>query len=158
MSRPRVRFRHPELHRQHHERTLGEHAADSLASVVGSWRFILIQAGLIFGVWIPFNAGLAVYQLVHLQHFDPYPFILLNLGLSLQAAVTGPVLQLSSNRQSLKDRALWNHTAIMADENDRRTFAMLEALRHLVEVSSGNTVLLEEELEALRKEAPPPVD
>jgi uncharacterized membrane protein len=149
VSRPRVRFRHPELHRQHHERTLGEHAADSLASVVGSWRFILIQAGLIFGVWIPFNAGLAVYQLVHLQHFDPYPFILLNLGLSLQAAFTGPVLQLSSNRQSLKDRALWEHTALEADRNDRMMLVALEALRHLLQKTEGNTQRLEEQIRQL---------
>ncbi len=73
-----------------------ERAADSVANVVGSWRFILIQSALLFG-WIAFNAMSA-------ERVDPYPFILLNLLLSFQAAYTAPVIMMSQNRQADIDR------------------------------------------------------
>ncbi len=154
MNKPRIHFKHPVLHQQFHQRTLGEKAADRMAGVVGSWRFILIQGSIIFLVWIPFNAGLVLYQWIHLQHFDPYPFILLNLGLSLQAAFTGPVLQLSSNRQSLKDRALWEHTALQSDSNDKRMLVLMEGMVHLLMEAQGETSQIQSELEALRREHP----
>ncbi len=73
-----------------------ERAADSVANVVGSWRFILIQSALLFG-WIAFNA-------ISADRVDPYPFILLNLLLSFQAAYTAPVIMMSQNRQADIDR------------------------------------------------------
>jgi uncharacterized membrane protein len=80
--------------------TLGERIADSAAGVVGSWRFIIIQSILV-AIWISFN----IWQL-GLGHFDPFPFVLLNLMFSVQAAYTGPILLLASNRQAEKDRAM----------------------------------------------------
>src|SRR5437868_10432778 len=80
--------------------TLGERIADAAAGVVGSWRFIIIQTILV-AIWIGFNA----WEL-GLGHFDPFPFVLLNLMFSVQAAYTGPILLLASNRQSTKDRAM----------------------------------------------------
>lgn len=71
-------------------------AADKVAEVVGSWRFIIIQSGLLFA-WIIFNA-------VSAERVDPYPFILLNLLLSFQAAYTAPIIMMSQNRQSEIDR------------------------------------------------------
>lgn len=71
-------------------------AADKVAEVVGSWRFIIIQSGLLFA-WIIFNA-------VSAERVDPYPFILLNLLLSFQAAYTAPIIMMSQNRQSDIDR------------------------------------------------------
>jgi uncharacterized membrane protein len=73
-----------------------EKAADVVASTVGSWRFILIQSGLLIG-WIVWNA-------VTNQPLDPYPFILLNLILSFQAAYTAPIIMMSQNRQEEIDR------------------------------------------------------
>lgn len=78
-------------------KSFGERAADTVASIVGSWRFILIQSALLFG-WIAFNA-------LSSARVDPYPFILLNLMLSFQAAYTAPVIMMSQNRQADIDRA-----------------------------------------------------
>src|SRR5438067_9941300 len=80
--------------------TLGERVADSAAGVFGSWRFIIIQTILV-AIWIGFNA----WEL-GLGHFDPFPFVLLNLMFSVQAAYTGPILLLASNRQAATDRAM----------------------------------------------------
>src|SRR5216683_3009412 len=80
--------------------TTGERIADHAARVVGSWRFIIIQTVLVV-IWIAFN----VWEL-GLGHFDVFPFVLLNLMFSVQAAYTGPILLLASNRQSTKDRAM----------------------------------------------------
>ncbi|WP_198375778.1 DUF1003 domain-containing protein [Neoroseomonas rubea] len=76
---------------------IGERLADAVAATVGSWRFILIQSVLILG-WISGNATFGGGA------WDPYPFILLNLLLSFQAAYTAPVIMMSQNRQSDVDR------------------------------------------------------
>lgn len=76
-----------------------ERLADKIAQVAGSWTFII--SFLVFmGTWIGINFLLAS------QAFDPYPFILLNLGLSTLAALQAPVILMSQNRQSEKDRAV----------------------------------------------------
>ena len=80
--------------------TVGERIADNAARVVGSWRFIITQTILV-AIWIAFN----VWEL-GLGHFDVFPFVLLNLMFSVQAAYTGPILLLANNRQAAKDRAM----------------------------------------------------
>jgi uncharacterized membrane protein len=80
--------------------TFGERVADSAAGVIGSWHFIVIQTILV-AIWVLFN----VWEL-GLGHFDPFPFVLLNLMFSVQAAYTGPILLLASNRQATRDRAI----------------------------------------------------
>ncbi|CAH0210500.1 DUF1003 domain-containing protein [Roseomonas sp. CECT 9278] len=77
--------------------TLGARLADGVAATVGSWRFIVVQSGLL-GAWIIGNA------LVGSGAWDPYPFILLNLMLSFQAAYTAPIIMMSQNRSSDLDR------------------------------------------------------
>lgn len=76
---------------------LGARIADAVAGVVGSWRFILIQSALL-AAWLVGNA------LAGGSAWDPYPFILLNLLLSFQAAYTAPVIMMSQNRLSEIDR------------------------------------------------------
>jgi CRP/FNR family transcriptional regulator, cyclic AMP receptor protein len=78
--------------------TLGQRVADKVASFGGSWTFISIFAGILL-VWILLNTSAL---LAH--HFDPYPYILLNLFLSMIAAVQAPVIMMSQNRQAAKDR------------------------------------------------------
>lgn len=78
-------------------RTYGEYLADRIAAVVGSWRFIIVQSVLLVS-WIMLNV------VAWMQHWDPYPFILLNLVLSFQAAFTAPILMMAQNRQSTIDR------------------------------------------------------
>lgn len=77
--------------------TAGARAADWVAKVVGSWAFILGQSALLI-LWVILNVTALI------QHWDPYPFILMNLILSLQAAFTAPVIMMSQNRQSEMDR------------------------------------------------------
>jgi uncharacterized membrane protein len=85
----------------HDKLRLGQRVADRVASVVGGWPFIITQT-IILMFWIASN----VYLLAHYREkaFDPYPFILLNLVLSFQAAYTGPIVMMSQNRQNEKDR------------------------------------------------------
>lgn len=77
--------------------TLGQRIADGVAATMGSWRFIIIQSCLLI-CWVTLN----VIRLI--THWDPYPFILLNLALSFQAAYAAPIIMMSQNRQSDKDR------------------------------------------------------
>ena len=77
--------------------TLGQRVADKVADTIGSWPFIIIQT-IILTIWIILNFAGWIYR------WDPYPFILLNLMLSFQAAYSGPVIMMSQNRQSDKDR------------------------------------------------------
>lgn len=77
--------------------TLGQRVADIVASTMGSWKFIIIQSGFLF-VWIVLNVTAFV------EKWDPYPFILLNLALSFQAAYAAPFIMMSQNRQQDIDR------------------------------------------------------
>jgi uncharacterized membrane protein len=79
-------------------RTWGEKLADSVAEGMGSWRFIIIQT-LIIIVWTALNVIGIAFQ------WDPFPFILLNLLFSTQAAYAAPIIMMSQNRQSDRDRA-----------------------------------------------------
>ena len=76
---------------------LGERAADWAAERIGSWRFILMQSALL-ALWIAINS------LAWIRGWDPYPFILLNLVLSFQAAYTAPIIMISQNRAAVLDR------------------------------------------------------
>ena len=77
--------------------TRGERAADWLAQVVGSWPFIIGQS-LLLVMWVVLNT------VAFINHWDPYPLILMNLILSLQAAFTAPIIMMSQNRQADMDR------------------------------------------------------
>jgi uncharacterized membrane protein len=77
--------------------TPGQRAADAVARQMGSWRFIAIQSVLLL-IWLVVNS------VGWVRGWDPYPFILLNLFLSFQAAFTAPVIMMSQNRQEERDR------------------------------------------------------
>jgi uncharacterized membrane protein len=77
---------------------LGDKIADAVASGMGSWRFIIIQS-VIVAAWIALNLFAVVLR------WDPYPFILLNLLFSTQAAYAAPIIMMSQNRAAAKDRA-----------------------------------------------------
>jgi uncharacterized membrane protein len=78
--------------------TFGQRVADRVAKFGGSWPFIGLFSAVMF-VWMGIN-------IVSLTHFDPYPFILLNLCLSTLAAIQAPIIMMSQNRQSSKDKLL----------------------------------------------------
>jgi uncharacterized membrane protein len=78
--------------------TPGQRIADTVAATMGSWRFIIIQTTILL-LWIGLNIT------AWINHWDPYPFILLNLALSFQAAYAAPFIMMSQNRQQDVDRA-----------------------------------------------------
>jgi uncharacterized membrane protein len=79
----------------------GQRLADSVASGMGSWRFIIIQT-LIVALWMALNV------VAFVAHWDPYPYILLNLLFSTQAAYAAPIIMMAQNRQNERDRAQAN--------------------------------------------------
>lgn len=88
---------HPANRHRHDDRSIGQRLADSVTAVFGSWRFIIIQTCIV-AVWIAVNILAVFYR------WDPYPFILLNLLFSTQAAYAAPLILLSQNRQADTDR------------------------------------------------------
>lgn len=76
----------------------GQRLADSVATGMGSWRFIIIQT-LIVILWMALNV------VAYFGHWDPYPYILLNLVFSTQAAYAAPIIMMAQNRQNDRDRA-----------------------------------------------------
>jgi uncharacterized membrane protein len=81
--------------------SFGSRLADSVANGMGSWRFIIIQIIIVI-LWMVLN----VIGFVH--HWDIYPYILLNLVFSTQAAYAAPIIMMAQNRQSERDRAQAN--------------------------------------------------
>jgi len=90
--------RNPNKVYEEHE-TVGTRVADAVARFGGSWTFIF-SFGAVLGVWIALNTALVIGR----EPFDAYPFILLNLFLSMLAAIQAPVIMMSQNRQDAKDR------------------------------------------------------
>jgi uncharacterized membrane protein len=94
----RLRVRHPHKEATSSGDGTGAKISDSVTSIVGSWRFIIIQSVALV-IWMILNS------IAFIRHWDPYPFILLNLVLSFQAAYTAPIIMMSQNRQTDLDRS-----------------------------------------------------
>jgi uncharacterized membrane protein len=103
---------------------LGQRIADAVTGFMGSWRFIILQTAIV-AAWVAGNIYL-------IFHFDPYPFIFLNLAFSTQAAYAAPLILLASNRAALRDRLTLEHTAGQADVEERQNERLLR----------GNTEIL----------------
>jgi uncharacterized membrane protein len=103
--RARARAAHIQNEAVKDQLTFGQHVADGVAAVMGSWNFIIVQSVILF-FWVVLNVA------AWMEHWDPYPFILLNLALSFQAAYAAPIIMMSQNRQADIDRK--------AAENDYR--------------------------------------
>ena len=85
-------------HQQHSENlSFGSLLADQVARNMGSWRFIIVQTIIVF-IWMALNF------VAFISHWDPYPFILLNLLFSTQAAYAAPIIMMAQNRQNERDR------------------------------------------------------
>jgi uncharacterized membrane protein len=84
------------------ELSLGQRVADIVAASMGSWKFIIIQS-IFLAIWIVLNIT------AYVEQWDPYPFILLNLALSFQAAYAAPFIMMSQNRQQDIDRRAAEH-------------------------------------------------
>ncbi|HPI15409.1 MAG TPA: DUF1003 domain-containing protein [Spirochaetota bacterium] len=101
--------------------TRGQRMADMVARTVGSWRFIIIQSILI-ACWAALNMA------AYIRHWDPYPFILLNLFLSLQAAYTAPIIMMSQNRLAEKDRIEAHNDYLLNVKSEQEIQAVLDHL------------------------------
>jgi len=121
--------KHPVNQLFHDEATLGERVADKAASGIGSWWFLGIQS-IFIAIWIVLNT---IEFSTH--KWDIYPFILLNLAFTIQAAFTGPVLLLSGNRQAQKDRLRLEHTAEVAEAAEKATLEIPEEIERNTEAT-----------------------
>ena len=89
---------HKTWHEKYHAKlSFGDRVADIVAKGMGSWKFIIIQTILVV-LWMLLNL------VGFISHWDVYPFILLNLLFSTQAAYAAPIIMMSQNRQNLRDR------------------------------------------------------
>lgn len=101
--------------------TLSQRAADRIAAAVGSWWFIGTQT-VILTAWAAVNVAGWVYR------WDPYPFILMNLLLSLQAAYSAPVIMMSQNRQAMRDRLEAENDYVLNRKAEEEIRVVLEHL------------------------------
>jgi uncharacterized membrane protein len=116
---------HPVNQKLLDEATMGERIADRVTGFLGSWRFIIIQSVIVL-IWIVGNVYL-------LFHFDPYPFILLNLAFSTQAAYAAPLILLAGNRASIRDRMTLEHASEEADFEEVQNEQLLRGNREILE-------------------------
>ena len=99
--------------------TFGQRTADKLALGMGSWKFIIIQS-VILTFWVILNV------IAWINHWDPYPFILMNLVLSLQAAYAAPIIMMSQNRQAIRDRLEARNDYAINKKSEEEIKALLE--------------------------------
>ncbi len=115
--------------------TLGDRVADAVARFGGSWAFIFSFSALLV-VWMATNTVFVVLRQANGEPFDPYPFILLNLCLSMVAAMQGPVIMMSQNRQDRKDRIradLEYQVNVRAEHGVQQLLERLQALERRLE-------------------------
>lgn len=129
-----------------HEASLsfGQKLADNVASGMGSWRFIIIQTMIVI-FWMILNL------IAYIYHWDPYPFILLNLLFSTQAAYAAPIIMMSQNRQNERDRvqALADYETNIEAKKEIETLVVL--LNRIETDTLGKILQLLEEQKAQQK-------
>lgn len=120
--------------------TFGQKLAEKVAGLVGSWKFLIGQS-IFLSIWIILNA-------ISIFHFkwDPYPFILMNLFLSLQAAYTAPLILISSNRQNEKDRLILYHDYNM----DQHTNEIIQRIDEHLQQQNQIIQQISEDIEKLK--------
>jgi uncharacterized membrane protein len=103
------------------ESTFGQRAADWTTNIMGSWRFIIAQSFVLI-LWVVLNV------IAWTKHWDPYPFILMNLVMSLQAAYTAPIIMMSQNRQAMRDRLDAHNDYLINQKAEEEVRAILDHL------------------------------
>jgi uncharacterized membrane protein len=134
------------------EETFGERVADKVASFGGSWTFI-VSFGIVLLVYVGLNIALAMHA------WDPYPFILLNLFLSMLAAIQAPIIMMSQNRQATKDRLqadLDYQVNLKAELQIRSLHLKIDELRgselrDFVEIQREQLTLQRQQMEIIRQ-------
>ena len=126
--------------------TFSQRLSDKLSDKAGSWGFILTFVGVLL-LWIIINSVLLIWR-----HFDPYPFILLNLVLSCLAAIQAPIILMSQNRQEARDRLRAEHDYLVNLKAELEIRHLHEKMDHLLrnqwqrllEIQEIQTELIEE--------------
>lgn len=113
--------------------THGQKMADGLARGMGSWAFIITQT-IFVAIWMMLNA------IAFAKGWDPYPFILLNLLFSIQAAYAAPIIMMSQNRQNEKDR-LQAKQDLMTDTRAKKEIETLQKTLARIEVDKLDKIL-----------------
>ena len=107
--------------------TLGQRAADKLTQYAGSWNFI-ISLLVFMGIWMALNT------FAYFQHWDPYPFILLNFVLSCIAAIQAPIILMSQNREAERDRIRAKYDYMVNRKAEREIEDMQKDLEEIKEL------------------------
>jgi uncharacterized membrane protein len=115
-------------------RTIGDRVADWVTATIGSWTFIAGQL-ILLGIWIVLNV------IAWMRHWDPYPFILLNLFLSFQSAFASPIIMMSQNRQDrLSERR--NHLelqiSLLAEQENTETLRLLARICEKLQIDTAD--------------------
>jgi uncharacterized membrane protein len=118
-----TRLRHPVNIALHTNAPLGVRIANAVTGFMGSWKFIILQT-MVVAIWVAGNIYLVF-------HFDPYPFIFLNLAFSTQAAYAAPLILLASNQSAVRDRATLEHAAAEAEDADKKDDDLRERLERI---------------------------
>jgi uncharacterized membrane protein len=145
-------YRHPVNQAVFGAAPLGARLADRVTGFMGSWRFIAIQTAIV-AIWLGANIVLLT------RPFDPFPFILLNLAFSTQAAYAAPLILLAGNRASQRDRLTLEHAADEGDLGDQQNEHLLSGNTEiLMRVAALEACILEMQraiLDALKVAGPP---
>jgi uncharacterized membrane protein len=121
--------------------TFGQRLADKVAAFGGSWTFISIF-GVVLVVWVLLNSFILI---TYNETFDPYPYILLNLVLSMLAAIQAPVILMSQNRQAYKDRLSAEHDYEVNLKAELEIMALHEKIDLLREKQWSELISLQQE-------------
>lgn len=140
-QRRKMRREHNPIIARYHgpDAPLGVRCANRITGFMGSWPFLWLQSVAVI-VWIALN----VFAWV--KHFDPYPFILLNLAFSTQAAYAAPLILMAGNVAAAKDRELWEHDY----QTNQQAYHKIESLEEQVRViAEQNAIMLRQTQELL---------
>ncbi|WP_158801549.1 DUF1003 domain-containing protein [Acidisoma sp. L85] len=121
--------------------TTGARVSDAVTGIVGSWRFIIIQSILLV-IWMILNT------IALMRHWDPYPFILLNLVLSFQAAYTAPIIMMSQNRQAVLDRSAAKSDYDVNLKSELEIELLHEKIDHMREVEVSKLIEMIDKLQS----------
>jgi uncharacterized membrane protein len=124
------------------EMTFGQRLADSVAAFGGSWTFISIFA-VVLVVWILLNSFILIR--IGGASFDPYPYILLNLFLSMLAAIQAPIILMSQNRQAYKDRMSAEHDYEVNLKAELEIMTLHEKIDSLRETQWSELIAIQQE-------------
>ncbi len=121
--------------------TFGQRVADKVASFGGSWTFIIIFAAILLS-WVLLNSFILARRG---DSFDPYPYILLNLFLSMLAAIQAPIIMMSQNRQAAKDRLAAAHDYEVNLKAELEILSLHEKLDELRESKWAELIMMQQE-------------